>query len=278
MKRIFLITFIFCFVSISNGSFENTVCSAKAESLGEAFCAYGADLAAVYYNPSAIRLMGNSQFMFSYKNLFSFNLITQNSFIFFIPQKILNVGLSYNRIGTTKNADFEYVEEIFRASLASETKIKNLYIGVNISFFQVDSLMDASCYGLDFGMLYCIKENFLIGLIVGNFNRPTLYWNTGSEEIIDPIIRFGFRYSFFDRVIILGDYINTLEKNTINIGFEIPFLKDIFTLRCGINDAFLNNNYSFGFGIKYKKIDFNYAYKLHYSLKPTNVFTVSLLF
>lgn len=279
MKKIFLIIIIFfLIISFLNGSFENTTCSAKAEALGDAFCAYGGDLAAVNYNPAAIRLINNSQFMVSYKNLFSLNLVTYNSFVFLVPQEFLNVGLYYSRVGTTENADFKYSEETFKASLAGKTKIKNLYVGINISFLKVDSLADASCYGLDFGVLYFIKENFLIGAMIENLNKPILYWNTNNKETIDYNMRVGFRYSFLERFLIIGDFVNNSDKNTINVGVEFQIFRKILSLRCGINDAFLNNNYSFGFGVRYRKIDFDYAYKLHNTLQPTNVFSISLSF
>ncbi|MFH1540788.1 MAG: hypothetical protein ABID79_02915 [Elusimicrobiota bacterium] len=262
--------------SLLHSAFDDTGLNARPQGLGGAFTGISDDLNSVYYNPAGIGKINKHQVMFSYRDFYSLNLLTQNYVAFSVPGNVLNTAISIHRIGTTNNVEFDYTEDTYIVTLAGRVAYpKNLFCGVNFKFYRLFSESNASGWGLDTGLLYELFDKKLnLGLMLQNLNNSKIVWDTGVTDKLDINFRPGMSYSPIENLKIAFDY-EKLKK--LNSGIELLTLKKTIGLRAGINNLSSKKNIvAYGLSLNFNNLQFDWAFSEHCMLGYTHFFTLSI--
>ncbi len=279
MKRLLIVLF-FVIPALTNGQYTYGLLqemffgrhpSARAESLGRAYCSIDGDLASVFYNPAGTATLKglemNNSFASPYylaeKAIYSFLSLGYN------VNKYLSVGVSRNHFSYGQEVSVidgggiltdEYIPENTNYTLnVSSQPIRNLLIGLNANYFMWKraGLSTYTVY-FDFGIIkkfqFAEKEfthqSINIGTSITNLNfaklKQDFYGNKINEEL--PVItRFGANYQFFLnkswitdslntlRVLLQGDYqvlLNSKYYSGYYTGLELELL-EILSIRLG---------------------------------------------
>ncbi len=276
-KIFFIFLFLLCitYQFAYTGAFDNVELNAKPVGIGEAITAIGDDVNSINYNPAGISKISNTQFLFSYRDFYSLGLINQKYIGFTVPAHNFNICLSWHRIGATSLVEFvNYKEDTYILTLAGRCKgLNNLSAGINLKFFRVFSVSDASGYGLDAGLQYhVLNEKLRFGIFNKNINDVKIYWDTGAKDVLDSEFRIGIGFAPQKKILAAMDFVD--EK--LNFGFEINIINNKFIFRSGIKninkkDKTLAAGMSFIFG----DLQFDYALTKHRYLDLTHFFSLS---
>lgn len=278
-KVIYIASVVYLFILTSKGecAFDIDFLNAGPQGMGEAYTAYASDINSMSYNPAGLARSKKYELLFSYKDFYEMNLLSQKYIGFAAPGRYINLGFNWNRVGTTRNVEFiDYGEDTFCLSLAGELKhIKNLALGTNLKFYKATSQSNCTGYAADAGVQwYDIGDNKLsLGLFIENFNKPGIYWDTGAEDTLDPNLKMGMSLEPVENLFYAIDY--DIE-NRLNLGIELRVLKENLFLRTGIKNMLEDEkSLTMGMGFNVGGIHLDYALSRHSSLGSTHM--VSLI-
>ncbi|MBU1026637.1 MAG: S-layer homology domain-containing protein, partial [Candidatus Margulisbacteria bacterium] len=169
---------------------------------------------------------------------------------------------------------------------------RRLSLGTNLKFFSSEfsetgaAALTGSGYDLDFGLLYQYNQQLRFGLSAINFVPGTagakLSWSDGVEETMPAQLKVGASVNIMGE----NSYIRSKQKITAAVDIDTyptipdsPLLWhlgvewlpiDMFALRAGIDQgrrgAEQINNYTFGAGLKFGGLRFDYAYHTFYDI------------
>lgn len=150
-------------------------------------------------------------------------------------------------------------------------------IGYGVSFKLIDIGLDdksASGMGFDAGIKVQmglddifseeIDGNLIMGLSSQDLFNTTVTWDTDSkqQDLIERSWNLGIAYvqavEFLNSRIALAYDYKTKYDGSAHVGFEVDY-KSTFALRIGSNDG----NFTAGAGIKYWRLQLDYAYQNH---------------
>lgn len=154
--------------------------------------------------------------------------------------------------------------------------------GMNIKIFYRDlSIFSGFGGGIDLGFVYHWKY-ITAGFAVRDFVLAPLIWNNDNKtkELIMPKFSFGIApeipleqlHSIFKLECDFIKYFE-LEGYTFNIGMEYGY-KGLLFARFGRNEG----NYTFGAGLKYKRLRLDYALVFHSELRNSNKISAGVSF
>jgi hypothetical protein len=207
--------------------------SARAESLGKAYCALDGDMASVFNNPAGIATISKLEFNNSYSTpYYSFNNDTYYNFtsIGYHFNQYLTVGLSRNYLfggsinltnedGSPKTKEKD--RTINNTLTISSEPIKNLLIGINTNYINKDIGQKTSALYFDFGVIKkfdigqneVFKHHLSVASSIVNLNFADLKFIVGMQDP-DPlpaVNRTGFSYNFGINKQLITDRLKTIN-------------------------------------------------------------------
>ncbi|MCX7940917.1 MAG: PorV/PorQ family protein [Endomicrobia bacterium] len=294
MKKYFLIIFLvctfkyLCLASVAENSgtaafsFLKLYSGLRAQALGESYVAVDEGLDTIYYNPAG--LVGNKNIELSAECMLWLDILTKSNLTFVYPSlwNIGNIGFGFDYINipyekreTEDDHNYEQASVnigVLYLSYARKVKEKIL-VGANLKFIVQSFGIKDSKYsktlglGIDIGGIYKILEKTNIGLVIKNLGKE--FTQEGLKEDKMPVgLKLGQATKFVnDKLLFVSDIDWSFVDEVISLGGGCEYkLSHYFYPRLGYRYSFTNNNLSMinglnlGFGIKYKNINFDYAF------------------
>ncbi len=280
MKKILL---IFVFIAAqtfgqgagSNGlSFLKIGFGSRNIAMGDLGVASATDVTALNYNPAMITKLQNTQIFISHNQWIqdvTGEMLGVNFKVFGLPfafgLNTTNISGFEIRTKPTPEPEAKFDIHYFYSSLSTGFNlIENLSAGITYKFLYENILSDeATGYAFDFGILY---EGGLKGLTTGfslkNIGSMNELRNEATKLPVD--LRCGVNYNFeveqikSDITITSGiqKYVDLAENHFI-AGAEI-FYDNIFALRLGYMSGYESRGLSFGAGLVWNNLNFDYAF------------------
>lgn len=280
-------------VGVSTAQFLKLGMGGQANAMGESVTAIVNDSTSVCWNPSGLNKIQNKHASLMYTMYLENVYYTYWTYAMQIKD-ICTVGssLQYVNYGNIKETD-EYGSEIgdfnpydlgITIGLAKEL-LTGLPIGLNFKYISSKIKNSSSAIGFDIGSQYSLMDNkILLGLVVQNIGTKMKFVDEGSNLPLN--IKLGIAYKFLDDLIVEFDT-NLPSDNTIIIGSGIQYLLKLndswlINIRAGYNTRTIDiggfKGLSSGFGVKFRDIEFDYAFVPYGNLGITNRVSVGLVF
>lgn len=305
MKKILLLFVIFSinafsqsFVKYGN-EFLKIGIGGRQLGMGNSGVAISKDVTGGFLNPSNLANLSEAEIILQHDERFG-ELINFDYFALAYPYKNdFTLGLSVIRLGIdgipdTRNAlvdsdgngvldnydriDYDKVtyhnasDWAFILSYAKKYS-ENIFYGANIKIIYRD-LMSNNAFGIgfDFGIKYLPFNNFYTGACLNDVTTTYLAWNTGTKELIPPMLKLGAGYSLdifngiltpaidFDFHFDGRKYASMTSIGSIGMDIHsgLEFLyKDIIALRLGYSEV---KQLTLGAGIKIYRLNIDYAF------------------
>ena len=295
MKRFVILFFIFCFVSFLYSTegvgttafaFLKLTSGVRAQSMGENYVAVADNVTSIYYNPAGIGCLKRIELQAEYM-LWS-DILTKSNISFLYPKNKIGVfalGLDYINIPyekRTEETDNEYESanvsaSVLQISYAREVMDKIL-LGISYKFIIQDLTEGYTSNGnaLDLGCIYRLTQKTNIGLSLQNIGQESP--SKGDGDKLPMLLRLGQSTKLIqEKLLIVSDLNYGLIDGTISLGIGGEYkLWNIFYPRIGYKYLFTNNDlniisgFNFGFVVKYKGVNLDYALSLKDTLGITH--------
>ena len=289
-KFIFILPLVILMFSISINAYadDNTTSQytlpymrmglgARALGMGSAFTAISDNISATYWNPAGLANIKGIEL----GSMYSANMGLDRTYNYAGIAKGFGFGtfaISWINAGWS---DFQGAEggvstgtfnlNDHNVTVSYGTKLlKVLKIGCSAKAYLQDIDNESeSGFGFDAGLLYELHPQFSLGLMmrdfVSSFGDDDLPYQANVGFAVKPFNFYKKHLAFLNDITIAGDIRKEQDESDVNIGLGLDLafgwkaisdLDVITSLRFGSNDA----NFTTGFGILFKMIEFNYAF------------------
>ena len=256
MKKILIIFFciIVQFSTLIAGN-ENNPIGGRSAALGNASVTFS-DFWSIHNNQAGLAYFDNITAGFYYENRFGLSELSLKSGAFVLPTKSGVCGLSMNYFGYS-----QYNENKIGLAYAKSFG-KKFSVGIQFDYLSThiaENYGSKSLVTFEIGMIAKLTENLSIGTHF--YNPISVKLNDYNDERVPYVGKLGLAYNFSDKVLLSVE----TEKETdidpiLKAGIEYRLIKEIY-VRTGITTKpFVN---TFGFGIKLKKLQFDFSSSLH---------------
>lgn len=270
----FTIFFVLIFFGSVTYSFEDLDVTFKGRILKQTFVAIADNFGAINYNPALLSRVRKRELGFYYNDVFNLGLINQ-TFLGYVQPKLGKgaAGFAWNRLGTTARVEFmKYSENIFIFSYGQRA-FRDVFIGGSVKYFLGDYDYRASGFGTDFG-IFIPMNIFDTGILWQNFNQPEIFWQTGTKENINSVIKFAISKNISPHTISLG--LRYDEGTDLGFGWQWE-VSNNFMILVGINNGKRENfSGSLGASFNIKNVQCSYGVELQKNLGLSNFFEVNL--
>ncbi|MEW6617748.1 MAG: PorV/PorQ family protein [bacterium] len=250
---------------------------ARANGMGESFCAVADDINALYWNPAGIAQIEQRQCTFMYSDWLA--EIKYNYLAYVHPAQIMGGIMggaitlldsgSIDKYGAAANPEGNYDGKDMALAVSYAREIKgNCSLGATVKYIQMKIDTEKSTgFGLDVGCLYKPQvENLTLGMVVQNFG-PKLKAFVSEKDALPLNFKVGGAYKLLDKALTLSLDVNFPSDNdtNFNLGAEYWF-KEIVALRAGYKtltkDELKSSDLTFGAGFRLPGtgIGLDYAY------------------
>ena len=248
--RFFLVLII---LSFSSNVFSQTVIGARSVSLGQANAALVGDRWAGFGNPALLQANALNVSFYGIRN-YGFVELTDYAATVSLPHKYGISALSFHRYG-----DDLFNETRIRGTY--KNGFENVHFGVTFNYSSLqfgDSFGSAGAFGVDVGIASELANGLWLGARATNINRPQ-YGDTDEDLVRELAV--GLSYTLTDRAFFIADVVKDVRFPTsFRGGIEIELVDRVFA-RTGVSTE--PNTYSFGFGYKDVKWQFDLAVQQH---------------
>lgn len=255
MKRTQL-TLLFFYFFFGNLFSQYEAIGARGSAMGDASVPF-ADTWSVFNNPSALGFTDKIQLGFSYKNNFLIKELSQMSFGFSMPVKKVGVfALGIDRFGYD-----QFSSNKFGLSYSRKFgKIFSLGAQINLHWLHIGDIYgDKVTASGSISFLIKPMKNWVIGAHVFNLTATPISFD--ARDRINTIFRVGTSYTIADKLLISIEGEASLQYDpSFKAGLEYKPI-ELLAIRAGINTYPMSP--TFGFGINYKKLLFDFAGKWH---------------
>ncbi len=255
MKKTLPLLFLLLFFSGKIFSQYEAI-GARGSAMGDASVPF-TDTWAVFNNPSALGFTDKIQLGFSYKNNFLIKELSQYSLGFSLPIKKVGVlGFGIDRFGYS-----EFSSNKFGLSYSRKFgKIFSLGAQVNLHWLHIGDIYgDKVTASGSISFLIKPIKNWIIAANVYNITATPISFD--ARDRINTIFRLGTCYTIAEKLLVSIEGEASLQYDpTFKAGLEYKPI-ELLAIRAGINTYPMSP--TFGFGINYKKILFDFAGKWH---------------
>ncbi len=277
---LFLITDFAITANITNNSgtvgfvFLKMPTGVRAQGMGENFVAVSDDVSSIFYNPSGIIKIKEPEI--SAEHILWFESITKSNLNFVYPKTIIGpVGIGINYVAVpyekriTENDESYQSASVwmgnFQVSWAKKVNEKILF-GSTIKYITEKlDIQQTQGVAIDIGSIYEFSTNkILLGVSLQNLG---IQFGIQNPDSLPMLFRCGLAKKFLqDKLFISSDLNYGIIDGTVSLGIGAEYLLGkYFLTRVGYKYLLSNNNLDFisginvGFGIRYKKIGFDYS-------------------
>ena len=276
IKKISILLLFSCSVNaqaIQTGlTFLKLGIGARSIAMAEAFTAVGNDQSASYYNPAALRTAHANEVMLMHKEWIAETAteylgatILGDDFHYAFSALSTSTGDIEVRTKPAPEPEGTFSSRNFSMGFsASFSLTDNIDVGATGKFLYEKIFVDeASGYGIDFGLLYKLDNNWYIGSSILNIGSMNELRSEPSKLPTTLRIGTSYIYSISPEFSALGaaDVLKTLSDDLthLNVGAELTY-ENLLSVRGGYQTGYEFKSYSAGFGIQYKIIKFDYAF------------------
>ncbi|MFH0775172.1 MAG: PorV/PorQ family protein [bacterium] len=267
------------------GSFLKIEQSVRAIGLGGAYVGLADDISCLYWNPAGLSQTEKKEAIFSYNRL---GEGIQQGLLAYGPcslgKGVLGLGINYltvggieERQGFSLTPEGEVSASDMAISIAYSQRNGSWSAGIKAGYIQ-ERLADdtAAGFSIDFGLLHK-RKNLGLGLSLQNIG------SLGGSELPETL-RLGVSYKKGKLTLPCDLEYPFKDDMRLHLGCEYQLTKDM-ALRTGMmkigKDKDLNYRLSLGAGLKYKNLQFDYAYLAYNredidSLKDTHHLSLSV--
>ncbi|NTW31774.1 MAG: hypothetical protein HGB12_03980 [Bacteroidetes bacterium] len=266
IKRYLTSLLLTCMTYASFATGENIPVGGRAAGMGNAsvtFC----DFWAIHHNQAGLTGV----------KAFSAGIYYENRF------GLKNLGLKSGAIVyPTKSGVFGLSMTSFGYSMYNESKIGLAYAkafgdrfsaGVQLDYLSThiaENYGNSSAIAAEVGLIYKLNKNLSIGAHV--YNPTKAKTASYNDERAPTIVKLGLAYSFSEKVTISVESDKDIQYDPeIKAGIEYHPVKKLY-FRTGISTNPVLN--SFGFGLEFKNITFDFATSYHQTLGFTPQFSM----
>lgn len=269
-----------------SGAFDRISIGARPIGMGGAFTAVCDDGNAAYWNPAGLGKIKTTQLNATHQDLFGLGLINYD-FVGYIRPRIGKgtVGFGLIKFGTTSDVEFiDYSENTYIFSYGVPLPAK-LFAGANLKYYYVNYDEKATGYGVDVGIMReYMGGRLTVAGVCQDINRPVIRWGTGAKDNLPINLRLGAAYKPAEPLTVAVD-IDKLnrtehrENSEIHVGSELWFYKKIIGVRMGyVSQEPGEWDFSGGAGIQHGKLRLDYAYRRHFDMTDTHIFSMHIDF
>lgn len=253
--------------------------------MGGTYAGFGSDGSAVYYNPAGLgflqyreltlfqaSLFEGTDFMFASASWPTLNLGT-----FAVSGMLLKTDnvVFRDRLGILSNEDYRTGQYWFSYALRL---FNSLSLGMNFKYLdQTLADYNASSGAFDVGLMTRFGDLLFLGVNAQDILSGELSLGGGGESLpynIKAGAAIKLKPSQTISLIFAGDIDKTEKvKTKFHAGTELG-ISDLFFLRGGYD----RSEVTFGAGLRYRMIEFDYAYKTHAELDGTHRFGLTFFF
>ena len=270
MKKILIITFLFIKINILADvqpyPLLSYSASVKANALGNSYNSLVWDVFNTVLNPAINGVLDRKNIGVSSSLLYEDTVL--GCIAYFHPTLDKgNFSLSVVYLGSygAKQTDefnrylgseFNYTNILSVIGWGKEILLRKLYVGGNIKFLS-DSIgnYSRSCFTTSLGGIYKLTNNIFFASNINNLVNVNL---SDTKDVLYVGVNFGFGIRLFENLSLGIDVGKNKDTgnifDTYSFGLEYTAMK-LLSLRAGRN----NLETTFGFGINYKNLEFNYA-------------------
>lgn len=294
VSRSLLASLVICLAAASSivATGKRPAVGARAIAMGGAFAAVTSDASAVYWNPAALASLQRQELAFTHADRYGLGLNT--SYLAYSLPLADNhaLGLDWHHQGFG-DSELDYHKHAFALAYGYRNGVSrlrrylgNCAVGVSARYISQDvdldsrALMSAGGWGWDAGITVPLPFGAMLGLMVQDVGGTSLEHGTGlNETVFAASYRAGLSCQPVEGVTVAGGL-----DDEIRLGAEY-WVRGVLALRAGMHseldtpESFADaTSASFGFGIKYRFAQFDYAYEHHPVLEPTHYTAMSLAY
>ncbi len=249
--------------------------------MGGAFSSIADDATAPYWNPAGLPWIGNQEITGAHANLFGSD-IKDDFAAFVLPLSPFHAAAVDLYRSGFKDSELDFGEN--RVDLAYGRKVTSfLSAGVTGKYLTRNTSLDGVSvrrghgFGADFGLLVVPYDRMRLALTLQDAFNTKLAYTEGDGTVLaySRSLRLGASYRPLKDAILALDL-----DGRYHLGAEYEVL-DLLALRAGLQedpDASDGVTYSYGAGLKYGVLRFDFARVDHPVLGSTNHFGVSMGF
>jgi len=257
--------------------FDSMDVSSKARGMGGAWVASVDDATAMFYNPSALALVGSPDVYASYLKPNSQDFESLTFLAFSIPVGSNHaIGLSYRDFGV-EYKDKKLLGESTLSLAYGLCLMKDihseLYLGGTFNLYSLEfgstgtmDLGEETTLGVDLGFLGILRQRTRLGFLVKNINEPSV--GKGAGEPLPQWISAGVAYEPYYGVVTELD-IRSLrgEKTEIHMGMQFA-VTEFLGFRVGLQTN--PNSLTGGITAGVEPLEIDYSYSSHSVLPGTH--------
>jgi len=260
--------------------------SAMSLGMGGGFTSLATDASAVYYNPAGLSYLEYQELSVMHTVLFESTIYDYAAWVYPLSDKS-GIGLGFMRVGTddilkTVNFEEQYLfDYTYSQFILSFGQRLGRHISIGASAKMVNQSLDEFSdygFGLDAGVLVKVYKNLSLGVIARDVLPAKIKLNT-YEETVPASVMGGLSLKdlkFSEHLSLTASLdVEKYEQRSFKFhgGAQLAFY-DAYYLRAGYD----RDNMSFGAGLRFHQLKFDYAYKIMDYIEDTHNFSLSLFF
>lgn len=253
---------------------------ARPSALGGAFVGIADDGNALYWNPSGMAFLNHHEITTMYTDLFGIDI--NNSYLGYTYPitKKLAIGVDWFNLGfNDPELEYNFNKFNFGAAYLLDARFS---IGGTLKYLNTNIDLDGRTVGSgngwtgDLGVLFKPNNRFSAGLVLRNIGDGGITYDNGSDsKIYDMGLVGGVGVRPFKNALLTADI-----GDRLHLGIE-RMIYDILALRGGLQRDLKDEKetvLSFGFGIRYSPIQFDYSYTHYQHLEHTSRISAAVFF
>ena len=221
----------------------------------------------MYYNPAALSVSENFQFVFTYHNLYGFSDLNQVNVLSNLQIGRYPFAIAIDRLGN------RFYQEIQVTAGSKYDITPDCAIGASAQLYilTIQNYGQKITGGINISFLYNVLPEFSVGALVTNVNQPRI---AQIQEKLPQTMSLGFGYYPLDALSVSVELFRDIRfEQEYRAGFLYKITSSL-DFRAGLEDK--TDTYSFGLGIHTEWVGFDYALRVHQILGNSHLISIMM--